>query len=150
VASRSADLAAKLRRVVDRDDAPADVLAAQPKTLVHNDLSPKNVIADRSSSPARICFVDWEMAGVGCGVMDIVHLKYGLDRKDDRRMRAAYCAELAGTELLPSGREDLTSVFAACELHRTVHRLAHVNHWRTPLETVDRWVADARRFRAVV
>lgn len=150
VASQSAELAAKLRRVADRHDVPADVLAAQPTTLVHNDLSPKNVIADRSLSPARICFVDWEMAGVGCGVMDIVHLKYGLDDKGDRRLCAAYCGELAGTDLLPSGRTDVRSVFAACELHRTLHRLAHVNYWLTPLETVDRWVADAHRLRAAV
>ena len=150
VASRSAELAAKLRRVVDRYETPAEVLAAQPKTLVHNDLSPKNVIADRSASPARICFVDWEMAGVGCGVMDIVHLKYGLDDEADRRMCAAYCAELAGTGLLPSGQADLKSVFAACELHRTLHRLAHVRYWRTPLETVERWVSDAHCLRAAV
>ncbi len=150
VASRSAELARKLRRIIDRYDAAVQVLAAQPKTLVHNDLSPKNVIAARSTRPARICFVDWEMAGVGCGVLDIVHLKYGLDSENDRRMCAAYCGELAGTDLLPSGRADLRSVFAACELHRTLHRLAHVNYWRTPLETVDRWVADAHRLRAAV
>jgi Phosphotransferase enzyme family len=150
VAARSPDLAAKLERVVDSDDGPGDVLAAQRTTLVHNDLSPKNVIADRSATPARICFVDWEMAGVGCGVMDLVHLKYGLDERNDRKMRAAYCAELTGTGLVPSGREALRSVFAACELHRTVHRLAHVNQWRTPLETVASWVADAQRLRAAV
>ena len=150
VASRSPGLAAKLERVTDHGDIPAQVLTAQTKTLVHNDLSPKNVIADPSASPARICFVDWEMAGVGCGVMDIVHLKYGLDDEDDRRVRAAYCAELAGTDLLPSGRADLRSVFAASELHRTLHRLAHVNYWRTTLETVDQWVADAHRLRKAV
>jgi hypothetical protein len=150
VASRSADLAAKLERVVERNDAPAELLAAQPKTLVHNDLSPKNVIAYRSVSPARICFVDWEMAGIGCAVLDIVHLKYGLDPEQDRRMVDAYCAELAGTDLIPSGRRDRRSVFAACELHRTLHRLAHIDGWGTPLETVERWIADAHRLRAAV
>jgi hypothetical protein len=150
VSVRSAELAAKLSRIVERYDTPTAVLAAQPPTLVHNDLSPKNVIADRSAIPARICFIDWEMAGIGCGVMDIVHLKYGLDEGDDRKMRAAYCGELAGTALLPSSRAELSSVFAACELHRTLHRLAHVNFWQTPLETIARWVADAHRLRASV
>jgi aminoglycoside phosphotransferase (APT) family kinase protein len=150
VAARSTELAARLARVLDGYDLVADLLAAQPKTLVHNDLSPKNVIADRSTSPARICFVDWEMAGAGCGVLDIVHLKYGLDEDEDRKMVAAYCAALAGTGLVPSGREDRRSVFAACELHRTLHRLAHVNGWRTPLETVERWVAEAHQLRVAV
>jgi thiamine kinase-like enzyme len=150
VGSRSTDLAANLERVVDRYDPVVELLAAQPLTLVHNDMSPKNIIADRSMDPARICFIDWEMAGIGCGVMDIVHLKYGLDEGDDRKMRAAYCDELAGTALLPSSRADLRSVFAACELHRTLHRLAHVNFWQTPLERIARWVADAQRLRASV
>jgi thiamine kinase-like enzyme len=150
VSARSAELAAKLSRIVERYDTPAAVLAAQSPTLVHNDLSPKNVIADRSATPARVFFIDWEMAGVGCGVMDIVQLKYGLDERDDRKMRAAYCDELAGTALLPSSRADLGSVFAACELHRTLHRLAHVNFWQTPLETIAHWIADTERLRASV
>jgi thiamine kinase-like enzyme len=150
VGARSADLAAKLGRIVDRYDPVVALLAAQPLTLVHNDLSPKNVIADRSRSPARICFVDWEMAGIGCGVIDIVHLAYGLDERDDRKLRSVYCEELAGTDLVPAGRQERGSIFAACELHRVLHRLAHIDYWNTPLERVERWVADVHRLRTAV
>ena len=45
----------------------ADLLAEQPPTLVHNDLAPKNVIADTSANPGRTCIVDWEMAEWGAG-----------------------------------------------------------------------------------
>ena len=118
------ELAAGLEPVVRGYARVADVLGRQPLTLVHNDLSPKNVLADRSSSPARICFVDWELAGVGCGLLDLVHLKYGLGPEDDRRMCAAYRAELAGTGLLPADPREWDALLAACELHKTVYRLA--------------------------
>ena len=82
VAEQSPELGATLDGVVRRYDPAVRLLANQPPTLVHNDLSPKNVLADTSRSPARICFIDWEMAGVGCGLLDLVHLKYGFAPAD--------------------------------------------------------------------
>ncbi len=143
---QSAELAAELARAVGSYDRVSEVLTRQPLTLVHNDLAPKNVLADRSSNPARICFVDWEMAGVGCGLMDLVDLKYGLDPVNDQKMHIAYCAELAGTDLLPSSPQDRSSLFAACELHQTVYRLAHSKSWRLPIAKVAQWVTEAQQF----
>jgi aminoglycoside phosphotransferase (APT) family kinase protein len=138
------ELAAALGRVVGGYGRVCELLARQPPTLVHNDLAPKNVLADRSHTPARICIVDWEMAGVGCGPLDLVDLKYGLDPEADWRMCAAYRAGLAGTDLLPDDPGELDRLFAACELHKTVHRLAHARGWGLPADTVARWVAEAR------
>jgi hypothetical protein len=140
------DLAAGLEAVVRGCDRAADVLGSQPVTLVHNDLSPKNVIADRSKFPARICFVDWELAGVGCGLLDLVHLKYGLSPEDDQSFCAAYFAELAGTGLLPTTPREQSDVLAACELHKTLYRLACCRSWQLPADRVAGWVAEAGEF----
>jgi Phosphotransferase enzyme family len=148
VADQSPELAAELASVVDNYNRVAEVLARQPLTLVHNDLAPKNVIADRSSSPARICFIDWEMAGVGCGLMDLVHLKYGLDPVNDQKMCMAYCEELAGTDLLPPDPQDRNSLFAACEVHQTIYLLAHSKSWRLPTAKVAQWVMETEQFMA--
>jgi len=142
---QSEELAAELALAVGCYDRVAEILASQPLTLVHNDLAPKNVLADRSTNPARICFVDWEMAGLGCGLMDLVELKYGLDPINDQKMRMAYCAELAETDLLPSCPEDRSRLFAACELSQTVYRLAHSKSWRLPIARVAQWVSEARQ-----
>lgn len=150
VAGYAAELEETLSRVAGEYARVAGVLARQPVTLVHNDLSPKNVLADRAHTPARIGFVDWEMAGVGCGVLDIVDLKYGLDPASDEKMRAAYCTELAGTGLLPGDRRELDRLFAACELHKTVHRLAHSASWGLPIDTVARWTREAEQLLARV
>ena len=71
-------------------------------------------------------------------------LKHGLDPASDQKICAAYCAELDGTGLLPSSPPELRRLFAACELHQTLYRLAHSKVWRLPLDRVAQWVAEAR------
>ncbi len=144
LAEVSAPLAGRLAVVVSEYDRVAEALAAQPVTLVHNDLAPKNVLADRSRDPARIAFVDWEMAGAGCGLLDLVHLKDGLRPASDEAMRRAYCSELGGSGLLPRSEPELRHVLTACELHLILHRIASSRLWHPPLEHLTRWVAEAR------
>jgi hypothetical protein len=126
-------------------DRAAAILAASPDPGA-NDLSPKNVLADRSQSPARICFVDWELAGVGCGLLDLVHLKYGLGGEDDRRMCAASLDALAGSGLVPDNPRELSGLLAACELHKTLYRLACCSAWGLPADRVAGWIAEAGEF----
>ena len=144
VSSYSAPFAAAMEPVLAAHGRVCELLARQPITLVHNDLAPKNVIADRTRSPSRICFVDWEMAGVGCGLLDLVHLKYGLDATTDREMVDVYRTELRGTGLLPTDDAEFERVLSACEVHKTLYRLAHCGTLRPPPSTLEQWVVDAR------
>jgi thiamine kinase-like enzyme len=136
------DLAAELETVVSRYERVTDPIGRQPLTLVHNDLAPKNVIADRKSDPPRIALVDWEMAGSGCGVLDLVHLKHGLAIEDDRRMCADYFDELAQQGFAAT---DSARLVAACDLHITIYRLAFGKAWGVPIPTMAQWVRDVRR-----
>jgi len=142
VSSLSAEPAARLRRTVDRMGAAVELLAGQPPTLVHNDLAPKNVIAGTGAGAARTWIVDWEMAGVGCGLIDLAHLMHGLPPREARRMLEIYGRELAGSGLLPSGEEG-ERLLAACRLHCTLYRLAHADEWGLPLDQVAEWVAES-------
>jgi thiamine kinase-like enzyme len=141
VALLSTELARRLQRTVEDLGVATDLLGAQPPTLVHNDLAPKNVIADTSVSPGRICIVDWEMAGVGCGLIDLAHLTHGLPPREAERMLDLYQGELADTGLMPAGEEG-ERLLAACRLQGTLYRLAHADTWRLPLERVEEWIAD--------
>lgn len=149
VSSLSAELASRLQRTVDDLGVAVDLLTKQPPTLVHNDLAPKNVIADTSASPDRTCVVDWEMAGVGCGLMDLAHLTYGLPPREAERMFDLYSDELTGTRLVPSHDEG-KRLLAACDLHGTLYRLAHADVWRLPLERVGEWIADSEELNREV
>jgi aminoglycoside phosphotransferase (APT) family kinase protein len=141
---QSEALAGELSDVVASHGAVGELLERQPVTLVHNDLAPKNVLVDRAQSPTRICFVDWEMAGVGCGALDLVHLTHGLDPGSDRALRRAYAEALEGTGLLPSDPRELRQLLTGCELHETLYRIANSHLWRLPPERVAEWVAAAR------
>jgi hypothetical protein len=146
VGEQSSELAARLQETLKDYRRSCELLARQPLTLVHNDLAPKNVLADRSVTPARICFVDWEMAGAGCGLLDLVHLKYGLDAAGEGEMVTAYRSALCSTDLLPRDGPEFERLLAACELHKTLYRLAHSAGWNLPPATVAQWVAEAAAF----
>jgi aminoglycoside phosphotransferase (APT) family kinase protein len=137
----SADLGRAAARALRAHDEAARLVAAQPPTLVHNDLAPKNVMADTAASPARIAIVDWEMAGVGCGLLDLAHLAHGLSAPEARRMLEAY-ADGRGAGL-PRGGE-LDRLVAACELLNGVHRLAHAREWGLAPARVAADVAELR------
>ena len=144
VGDQSPELSRQLEPIVGSYRRVADLIARQPATLVHNDLAPKNVIVDCATNPARICFVDWEMAGIGCGVLDLAHLKYGMAAEDDRTICAAYASELAGTGLLPRDSADIEQLTAACCLHKNVFRLARSRDWGVPPESVTQWIDECR------
>lgn len=142
---RSAQLATGLKSALNNYNCVTDLLDRHARTLVHNDLSPKNVIADRAHNPARICFVDWEMAGVGCGLLDLVQFKDGLDPASDQKMRDIYCHALAGTGMLPDQSAELARLFAACEVHMTLYRMARSPQWNLPDQTLEQWCERVRR-----
>jgi aminoglycoside phosphotransferase (APT) family kinase protein len=136
------ELAGRLRSVVADYPQAADLIAEQGVTLVHNDCAPKNVLGAPGERPTRICFVDWELAGVGCGLVDLVHLRHGLDNDAGGAMLAAYSAAVAGTDLLPP-EPDRERLVAACELERLLHRLWRSRFWNIGPAAVAAWVADA-------
>jgi Ser/Thr protein kinase RdoA (MazF antagonist) len=146
VGEQSSELAARLRETLKDYNRCCELLGRQPLTLVHNDLAPKNVLADRSVTPARICFVDWELAGAGCGLLDLVHLKYGLDAVGEGEMMTAYRSALRSTDLLPRDEREFERLLAACELHKTLYRLAHSAGWNLPPATIAQWVEEAAAF----
>jgi aminoglycoside phosphotransferase (APT) family kinase protein len=146
-AAISGALARRLERPLRHHDEIIELIDDQAVTLVHNDLAPKNVIADTSATPARICIVDWELAGVGCGLLDLVHLTHGLEEEHEQALCAIYFAELSGTGLMPTGRE-LRRLLLACKLQNTLYRLAHVQRWGVGNATAEEWVDDVVRLQA--
>jgi aminoglycoside phosphotransferase (APT) family kinase protein len=149
VAAYAPGLERRVRRVLRDHDVVAEALDAQPPTLVHNDLAPKNVVVETSSDPARICFVDWELAGVGCGLLDLAHLLHGLGGHDREAVGSAYWSELAraGSPVAVSDRE---RVLAACDLQNAIFRLAHSAAWGLDRATVAERVDELERLREAV
>jgi Ser/Thr protein kinase RdoA (MazF antagonist) len=145
-----ADLARQLEPLVRNNGLAANLIASTRATLVHNDLSPKNVLIDRSCDPPRVAVIDWEQAGVGCGLLDLAHLTYGLDERDLRRMCDAYRAAWPDRPRLPEGEAQFDAVLASCQFQKALYRLARWKAWRVPPARVRQWVGEAERHSARV
>jgi aminoglycoside phosphotransferase (APT) family kinase protein len=132
----------RLDRLGEACEAVAERINDQPPTLIHNDLAPKNVIADTAAHPLRICIVDWETAGLGCALLDLAHLLDGLDARDERRLVGAYRCE--APELLPADPEG-ARLLAACRAHNALFRLAHPALWADRPARVRTWLDEIER-----
>lgn len=113
-----------------RHDEAIERLAALPVAFVHGELYPSNVLV----APNRICPVDWEMAGVGPGVLDLAALVTAWGDDEARRLVAAYMA--AGA---PVRDADLD----AARLVLAVQWLGWAEGWAPPSEHATDWLAEA-------
>jgi hypothetical protein len=130
-------LAGRYGRVVER-------LAALPATFIHGEFYPSNVLIDEAGGAVRVCPVDWEMAALGPGPMDLAALTAG-NWTDEKKTALA----LAYHQALPpdSGSraplDDLLVALEYCRLHLAVQLLGWSPEWSPPPEYARNWLAEA-------
>jgi hypothetical protein len=139
---RDARLGDAMAHVASHGASVAALLWRHAQTLVHNDLAPKNVMAI-GADPPKVWIVDWEMGGIGCGLLDLVQLKDGLPPDADRLMRQAYCNELEAAAFLPKDPAEMDRLFAACEAFIVSYRVARSAPWQLPVKTIEAWIDRA-------
>ena len=95
-----------------RYDSLVNYLAGEPRTLVHGDIFPQNLIIQPGG---RIRAIDWESAAVGLGAWDLARLLDGWGS-----MKAAfltvYIAEFERHVGVPLDREGFQRLFEHCEI----------------------------------
>jgi thiamine kinase-like enzyme len=121
----------QLADVGRRHEQAIERLAALPIAFVHGELYPSNVLV----APGRVCPVDWEMAGVGPGLLDLAALVTSWNNRETRRLVAAY-GDAAGT---PVDAADLD----AARLVLAVQWLGWAKRWDPPREQATDWLTEA-------
>ncbi|HEX4804919.1 MAG TPA: phosphotransferase, partial [Conexibacter sp.] len=101
-------------------------LDALPPTFIHGELYPANVLV----ADDRVAPVDWEMAAVGPGVLDLAALATGWSGEPRAAILAAYGA-VAPADL------------AAAELLLALQWLGWADGWEAPPEQRRDWLAEA-------
>jgi len=105
-------------------DELAAAMASRPRTLVHGNYRPKNVVVERPSRHTRVAPVDWEVAAVGSPLYDLGHLLDGYRGEPLRALLGAYRAQAQALGAsVPAGAEAMRMMDAFC-LHRVVKSLA--------------------------
>lgn len=118
-----------------------EALTAWPVTLLHGEFYPSNVLVQAAGETVRIRVIDWEMAGIGPGLLDLAALIAGKHEPGlRRRIVDAYRAELA----------DVPDAFAetlrAARLLVALQWIAWEPDWTPPDEHVHDWHGDAVTF----
>jgi aminoglycoside phosphotransferase len=118
-------------------DAVIERLAGLQPTLVHGELYASNVML----AGDRVCVVDWELAGVGPGVLDLAALTLGLG--DDEAAPLVNTYRLARTE--PPDAKDFGFELDCARLHLAIQWLGWSPYWTPPPEHARDWRAELPR-----
>jgi Ser/Thr protein kinase RdoA (MazF antagonist) len=134
--------AVTLRSALGGYDEVADSLAALPRTFVHGELYPSNVLVVRET-PLRISPVDWEMAAIGPGLVDLAALVGGWGEAERGRLTAAYVSGRDGGSAQAGDAAALDADLARCRLHLALQWLGWSAGWRPPPEHDHDWLGEA-------
>ena len=121
-----------------------DRLTRLPCTLIHGEFYASNILVQDGREGCRIRPVDWEMAAVGPGLIDLAALSSGSWSERERTaMAAAYHEALlsAGWPGLPF--EDLLLALDDCRLHLAIRWLGWAPDWSPPPENAHDWLGEA-------
>ena len=127
-----------LQHVKTRFDAVVDCLESMPRSMVHGELYASNVLVVETARDVRVCPVDWEMAAIGPGVVDVAALTTGWPDDATRRLLAAYSSHgpaISSTQLFDG--------VCAARAHLAVRWLGWSRHWLAPPEHSRDWAAEA-------
>lgn len=114
-----------------------------PRTLVHGELYPSNVLVVREERPLRVCPVDWEMAAIGSGLFDLGALIGGWGRNEQQRLKAAYLSGLPSAEQSAMSTARLDDDLARCRLHLALQWIGWSDGWHPPEEHRHDWIGEA-------
>jgi hypothetical protein len=140
----------RVRRLVDRIalryEPVVRRLVGMPRTLIHGEFYPCNIVIHRAGHRVRVCPVDWEMAAFAPGLMDLASLMTGWDHPQQRALIRAYRAAV------PSGQVRSTRIprefstdLDCCRLHLAVRMLGWSERWEPPPQHAFNWLADAEQ-----
>ena len=133
------DLSTRYEPVVER-------LAALHPTIVHGEFYPSNVLVQHPEGAVRIAPIDWEIAGVGPGLLDLAALTIGkwTPSQRDALAQAYREAAEAGTaaDTIPA---DFDVALDCCRLHLAVQALGSAPEWQPPAEHRHDWLAESVR-----
>ena len=129
-----------------RYDAVTEQLAALAPTFIHGEFYPSNVLVQQGGKTPRVCPIDWEIAAVGPGLLDLAALSVGKWTDAERaRLAVAYRAAAAPVAETASHLSDdeFERALDLARLHLAVQWLGWEPRWEPPVEHRHDWLGEA-------
>lgn len=136
----------RFRRILDQYGRVIQTLIRLPTTLVHGEFFPSNVILRETKRSRQICPVDWELAAVAPGLIDLGALTCGAWSEEKKKMMiVAYRESLEPAHGSPLSLADLTEAVECCQLHISMQLLGWASDWTPPERHAQNWLREAFR-----
>lgn len=129
--------------LAERYDPVVESLLALPVTFIHGEFYASNVLVEERPDGLRVCPIDWEMAAVGPGLLDLAALIAGTWTEEEKRTLALSYYEALGTENDWESEESFLTALAYCRLHVAVQWLGWSSNWTPPPEQAQNWLSEA-------
>jgi hypothetical protein len=118
------------------------LLIRMKRTFIHGEFHASNVLVESLPAGVRITPVDWEMAALGPGLMDLADLTAGKWTPAQREtMVDAYREAAAAAGAVTWA--DFECELAYCRLHRAIQWLSWSPDWSPPREHAQDWLGEA-------
>jgi hypothetical protein len=142
-AARAEGRGPALDQVVAALQAALERLATTPTTFLHGELYASNILVAEEATRRRVCPVDWEMAGLGPGLLDVAALSSGWDDANRRAIAAAYWAALQHDPGWPPEEDEFMTLLDSASLCVAVQWLGWSPGWSPPPEHDRDWLGEA-------
>jgi Ser/Thr protein kinase RdoA (MazF antagonist) len=130
-------------RALGRYEEVIGSLACLPRTFVHGELYPSNVLVVRREGSVGVYPVDWEMAAIGPGLIDLAALVGGWEDEPRGRLIAAYLRGRSESGQTAPESDELAADLARCRLHLALQWLGWSTDWSPPREHAHDWLGEA-------
>jgi len=138
------EASAALMHVARHYGPVVDRLMHLPRTVIHGEFYPSNILIASGMDRRRVCPVDWEMTALAPGLMDLASLSAGWGTKARRALAAAYSRSTPdGRRMTPDDTRDFFVNLACCRLHLAIKMLGWSGDWAPPPQHACDWLAEA-------
>ena len=142
--SYSPELLRDFRRLAKAYECVTRQLLSLPQTFIHGEFYPSNVILRRRGTAKAICPIDWEVAAVGPGLMDLAALISGNWTPEQKQaLVRAYVDALEPGNGWPPPIQELLQWVNCCQLHLAVQWLGWARDWTPPKSHAQDWLVEA-------
>jgi Phosphotransferase enzyme family len=140
----SSGMRRSMEELIRNYDTVVKRLAALPVTFIHGEFYASNVLVHEEVEGLRVCPIDWEMAAVGPGLIDLAALTAGGWTKEEKKELAlAYHAKMAPRDVWWADRQEFLTALDYCRLHLAVQWLGWSPGWSPPPEHAQDWLGEA-------
>jgi hypothetical protein len=145
-------IARGLARLASAHEAIVERLAALPVTFIHGEFYASNVLVQEGAGGVRVCPVDWEMAAVGPGLMDLAALVAGAwtGARRARIVESYWTALESHSRAAWPHREAFLADLVCCRVQIAVQWLGWFGRRRAHADHAYDWLAEAMRLAARV